>query len=62
MLKIINKIKQSIAKREHKKDLWFYVSLYGMESEVKYCMKYQNMSLEEAMKEWDIYPYESIKI
>jgi hypothetical protein len=28
-----------------------------MESEVEYCMKHQNMSLEEAMQEWDIYPY-----
>jgi hypothetical protein len=28
-----------------------------MRPEVEYCMKHQNMSLEEAMQEWDIYPY-----
>ena len=50
------------AKRQYKKDLWFYVDLYNMRPEVEYCMKHQGMSLEEAMIEWDIYPYESIKI
>ena len=49
------------SKRQHRKDLWFYVKLYGMESEVNTCMK-QGMSLEEAMIEWDIYPYDSLKI
>lgn len=57
--KIINKI---ITKRQYKKNLWFYVDLYHLRPEVEYCIKYQNMSLEEAMQEWDIYPYESIKI
>lgn len=50
------------SKRQYKKDLWFYVKLYNMESEVNYCMKHQNMSLEEAMMEWDIYPYDLSKI
>ena len=50
------------SKRQHQKDLWFYVKLYGMESEVKHCMKCQNMSLEEAMQEWDIYPYDLYKV
>ena len=50
------------SKRQHRKDLWFYVKLYGMESEVERCMKCQNMSLEEAMEEWDIYPYDLHKI
>lgn len=56
--KIYNKI---TAKRQHEKDLWFYVKMYDMESEVKYCMEYQNMSLEEAMMEWDIHPYDLTK-
>jgi hypothetical protein len=49
------------SKRQHQKDLWFYIKLYGMESEVNTCMK-QGMSLEEAMQEWDIYPYDLHKI
>lgn len=57
--KIINKI---TSKKQYKKDLWFYVDLYNMRPEIEYCIKHQNMSLEEAMQEWDIYPYESIKI
>jgi predicted RNase H-like HicB family nuclease len=32
-----------------------------MESEVNTCMK-QGMSLEEAMQEWDIYPYDLHKV
>lgn len=57
--KIINKI---ASKRQYKKNLWFYVDLYHMRPEVEYCMKHQKMTLEEAMWEWDIYPYDSIKI
>ena len=48
-------------KRQYKKDLQFYVDLYHMRPEVEYCIKHQNMSLEEAMVEWDIYPYDLIK-
>ena len=53
---IINKLKQR-EQLEYEKDLWFYVDMYNMRPEVEYCMKHQNMSLEEAMQEWDIYPY-----
>lgn len=58
----MNIFKRLKAKREHIKDLWFYVDLYNMRPEVEYCMKHQNMTLEEAMMEWDIYPYDSLKI
>ena len=54
--KIINKRKE---RREHERNLWFYVDLYNMREEVEYCIKHQRMSLEEAMKEWDIYPYDN---
>lgn len=57
--RLYNKI---TAKKQHIKDLWFMVDLYGMRSEVEYCIKYQHMSLEEAMQEWDIYPYDLQKI
>ena len=59
MCKIFKQIKEH---NEHIKRLWFYVHLYNMESEVKACMKHQHMSLEEAMMEWDIYPYDTDKI
>ena len=55
---LLRKIYEAItSRRQYKKDLWFYVDLYSMRPEVEYCMKNQNMSLEEAMMEWDIYPY-----
>ena len=60
---LLRKIYEAItSKRQYKKDLWFYVDLYNMRPEVEYCIKHQNMSLEEAMIEWDIYPYDSFKI
>ena len=54
MCKIFKQIKEH---KEHNKRLWFYVDLYNMRPEVEYCIKHQSMSLEEAMIEWDIYPY-----
>lgn len=50
------------ARKQYIKDLWFMVDLYGMRSEIEYCMKNQHMSLEEAMQEWDIYPYDLSKL
>lgn len=52
--KLIKRLKD---KREYKKNLWSYVDLHNMRPEVEYCIKYQKMSLEEAMREWDIFPY-----
>ena len=57
--RLINKIR---AKKEREKTLWWYVDFYNMRHEVEYCMKYQKMSLEEAMQEWDIYPYDLHKV
>lgn len=61
-MNIIKRLYDKItAKRQHKKNLWFYVDLYNMRPEVEYCINHQNMSLEEAMMEWDIYPFDLSK-
>ena len=57
--RLYNKI---TARKQYIKDLWFYVDLYDMRPEVEYCIRHQNMSLEDAMMEWDIYPYDLQKI
>ena len=49
------------ARKQYTKYLWFYVDLYDMRPVVEYCIRYQHMSLEDAMIEWDIYPYDLSK-
>ena len=58
-MNIITKLYNKItARKQYIKDLWFYVDLHNMRPEIEYCIKHEHMSLEDAMIEWDIFPYE----